>query len=149
MALTKVNRGGLNTGISDSSDATFLTVDSSEQAVIKGENSATTSLQQGLAKSWLNMNAGTSITDSFNTASVSDFGTGDHGATFTNNMNNANHAQVGSTIKGAGAPASNNVGLVTLGEGASTTGYGPCTVANDTSAADRTKIYSAVFGDLA
>jgi len=30
MALTKVNRGGLNTGISDSSDATALTIDSSE-----------------------------------------------------------------------------------------------------------------------
>ena len=104
---------------------------------------------QGIAKSWLNMNAGSSITDSFNTSSVSDFGTGDHGATFTNNMNNANYVQVGSTIKGAGAPSASNVGLFTLGEGASTTGYGPCTVANDTNAADRSKVYSAVFGDLA
>jgi hypothetical protein len=32
MALTKVNRGGLNTGISDSSDATAVTIDSSERA---------------------------------------------------------------------------------------------------------------------
>jgi len=30
MALTKVNRGGLNTGISDSSDGTAITIDSSE-----------------------------------------------------------------------------------------------------------------------
>ena len=149
MALTKVNRGGLNTCISDSSDATFLTVDSSEQAVIKGEGSATTSLQQGLAKNWLNMNAGTSITDSFNTSSISDFGTGDYGAAFTSNMNNADHAQVGATIKGAGSPSASNVGLFSLGEGPSTSSYGPCTVANDTNAADRTKVFSAVLGDLA
>ena len=149
MALTKVNRGGLNTGISDSSDATFLTVDSSEQAVIKGEGSATTSLQQGLAKNWLNMNAGTSITDSFNTSSISDFGTGDYGAAFTTNMNNADHAQVGATIKGPGGPSSSNVGIFTLGEGPTTSTYGPCTVANATNASDRTKVFSAVLGDLA
>ena len=34
MALTKVNRGGLNTGISDSSDATAITIDSSEKVGI-------------------------------------------------------------------------------------------------------------------
>ena len=114
-----------------------------------GGTSVTQNLVQGLAKSWLNMNAGASITDSFNTASISDFGTGDHGATFTNNMGNANHAQVGSTIKGPGGPSSSNVGIFTLGEGPSTSGYGPCTVANDTNAADRTMVFSAVFGDLA
>ena len=114
-----------------------------------GGTSVTQNLVQGLAKNWCNMNAGTSITDSFNTASVSDFGTGDHGVTFTNNMNNANHAHVGSTIKGGGGPSSSNVGLVTMGEGPSTSIYGVCTVANDTNAADRTKVYSAVFGDLA
>ena len=114
-----------------------------------GSTSVTQNLVQGLAKSWLNMNAGASITDSFNTASISDFGTGDHGATFTNNMGNANHAQVGSTIKGPGGPSSSNVGIFTLGEGPSTSGYGPCTVANDTNAADRTMVFSAVFGDLA
>ena len=115
----------------------------------RGEGSNNTNLQQGLAKSWLNMNAGTSITDSFNTSSISDFGTGDHGAAFINSMNNTTHVQVGSTIKGPGAPSSSNVGLFTLGEGPSTTGYGPCTVANDTNAADRSMVFSAVFGDLA
>ena len=34
MALTKVNRGGLNTGVSDSSDATAITINSSEQVSI-------------------------------------------------------------------------------------------------------------------
>ena len=34
MAITKVSRGLLNTGISDSSDATAITIDSSERVVI-------------------------------------------------------------------------------------------------------------------
>jgi len=36
VALTKVNRGGLNTGISDSSDATAITIDSSENVSLTG-----------------------------------------------------------------------------------------------------------------
>ena len=43
MALTKVNRGGLNTGVSDSSDATAITINSSEQVGI-GETSPTSAL---------------------------------------------------------------------------------------------------------
>ena len=137
------------TNIKYDSDTTSMIISNTGQITAQGEGTATTNLQQGLAKSWLNMNAGTSITDSFNTASLSDFGIGDHGATFTNNMNNTTHVQVGSTIKGPGAPAAGNVGLFTLGEGPSTTGYGPCTVANPTNATDRSMVFSAVFGDLA
>ena len=40
MALTKVNRGGLNTGISDSSDATAITIDSSENVLVGKSSSA-------------------------------------------------------------------------------------------------------------
>ncbi len=36
MALTKISRELLNTGVADSSDATFLTVDSSEAATFAG-----------------------------------------------------------------------------------------------------------------
>ena len=142
--------------ITGKSTATTVTIGSTpvvsasaNSMTIRGEGSNQTSIQQGLAKHWLNMNAGTSITDSFNTSSISDFGTGDYGAAFTTNMNNADHAQVGATIKGAGSPSASNVGLFSLGEGPSTSSYGPCTVANDTNAADRTKVFSAVFGDLA
>ena len=94
VALTKVNRGGLNTGISDSSDATFLTVDSSEQAVIKSEGGAvTTSVQQGLTKAWVNFTgvSSTSARDSFNVASLTDSGTGHTTVTFTSAMSNANY----------------------------------------------------------
>ena len=43
MALTKVNRGGLNTGVTDASDATAITIDSSEQVGI-GTSSPTRQL---------------------------------------------------------------------------------------------------------
>jgi len=97
MALTKVNRGGLNTGVSDSSNATFLTVDSSEQAVIKSEGGAvTTSVQQGLAKAWhIYKSTDTfAVLDSLNGASATDHGTGDHTTTVTNafaSVNYTNH----------------------------------------------------------
>ncbi len=92
MALTKVNRGGLNTGISDSSNATFLTVDSSEQAVIKSDGGAvTTSVQQGLAKAWVYFDATdtAAIKDSFNIASLTDSATGIFDSDLTNAMSNA------------------------------------------------------------
>ena len=63
---------------------------SANAITVRGEGSATTSLQQGLAKAWLNMNGtGTvAIRDSFNIASITDNGTGDHTGTFTTAMNN-------------------------------------------------------------
>ena len=36
MALTKISRGLLNTGVSDSSDATAITIDSSENITTSG-----------------------------------------------------------------------------------------------------------------
>ena len=102
MALTKVNRGGLNTGISDSSNATFLTVDTSEQAVIKSEGGATTtSVQQGLAKAWYEMGSDFALDDSLNIASVSDDGTGKFGYTYTSNMGNASYAPTAGPTGGA------------------------------------------------
>ena len=94
MALTKVNRGGLNTGVFDSSNATFLTVDSSEQAVIKSEGGAvTTSVQQGLAKSWMQLNGVTfGLQDSLNVVSATDSGTGAYLIGFSSNFNNDDYA---------------------------------------------------------
>ena len=95
MALTKVGKEGI-TGISNSSNATFLTVDSSEQAVIKSEGgTVTTSVQQGLCKAFVNF---TSITttatrDSFNISSLTDVGTGKtYPISFTSNMNNDDYS---------------------------------------------------------
>jgi len=69
----------------------FTGVTTAGSILVTGEgNSTTTNLQQGLAKVWLNMNGtGTvAIRDSFNIASITDNGTGDHTGTFTNAMNN-------------------------------------------------------------
>ena len=63
---------------------------------VQGEGSATTNLQQGLNKLWVNLNGtavdGTSdltgVRDSFAAASVVDNGTGDHTINFTNAMSN-------------------------------------------------------------
>ena len=65
--------------------------------VIQGEGSATTNLQQGLAKSWLNMNGtGTIATrDSHNIASITDNGSGDYTGTFTSAMTNDDYVCAG------------------------------------------------------
>ena len=153
MALTKVNRGGLNTGISDSSDATFLTVDSSEQAVIKSEDGAvTTSVQQGLAKSWVNFNGTGTIAarDSFNLSSLTDVATGKYGVVMANAMNSIlycptvySNSTAGDSFYGGGRAGVKNTEFVTD----STTAYEVVSYSNDY--IDATRNYTHVFGDLA
>jgi hypothetical protein len=112
VALTKVNRGGLNTGISDSSDATFLTATSSEGVTLAGTlavtgvhtvgnnaiytsdgGAATLNLVQGLAKAWAQID-GTSaahIDDSFNCGGITDNGTGDYSTAITSAFSNVSN----------------------------------------------------------
>tara|TARA_Y100000114_G_scaffold112763_1_gene106624 strand:+ start:1210 stop:1593 length:384 start_codon:yes stop_codon:yes gene_type:complete len=62
---------------------------------VTGEgNSTTTNLQQGLAKAWSCIDGiGTiNLRDSFNTASLTDNGTGDYTATYSSAMNNDDYA---------------------------------------------------------
>ena len=62
---------------------------------VQGENTATTNLQQGLAKVWICFNQDTpAIRDSFNVGSVTDSGTGDYNVNFSNNMNNTDYCGV-------------------------------------------------------
>ena len=100
MALTKVNRGGLNTGIADSSNATFLSVDASEvatlltTAVINSEGGAvTTNIAQGLTKAWADFDStGTlAIRDSLNVSGITDGGTGTFTITINNDMANTSY----------------------------------------------------------
>ena len=60
---------------------------------VQGEGSATTNLQQGVAKSWTRFNgAGTvAIEDSFNATGLTDHGTGQYSYSFTNVMDSANY----------------------------------------------------------
>lgn len=66
----------------------------------------------GVADAWLNMNGqGTiAIRDDHNISSITDYGTGQYGATFTNNMPNVNYS-VTSGIGFAGATVSPILGL--------------------------------------
>ena len=59
---------------------------------VQGEGTATTNLQQGLCKAWAcNEQTGTnSVLDSFNQASITDIGNGQHSGTRINNMSSVN-----------------------------------------------------------
>ena len=77
---------------------TLTGVTTAGSIAVTGEgNSTTTNLQQGLAKSWLNLTGtGTiALKDSFNVASMVDNGTGDYTSNFTNALNNDDFCCVG------------------------------------------------------
>jgi len=92
--------------ITGKSTATTITIgstpvvsSSANSMTIRGEGSAQTSIQQGLAKCWVNYNmaSSTSIYGSFNTGSVTDNSTGDASIAYTNNMGDDDYAQVDGT----------------------------------------------------
>jgi len=99
---TIVNAGGDNdTGIDLATNdqillkvanATKLTMNSTGQTTIVGEGgTTTTSVQQGLCKSWHQCDENTALDDSFNTSSIVDDQTGIHLINFTSNMGNADY----------------------------------------------------------
>ena len=102
------------------SNANNMTINAGN-ITIKGEGSATTNLQQGLAKSFLAYKGNTTnaIYDSINISSVTDVTTGKQTPIFTNNFNGANDYAVagfgqqdtgggGRILSGIGSPATNN-----------------------------------------
>tara|TARA_R100001440_G_scaffold21420_1_gene35373 strand:+ start:549 stop:1031 length:483 start_codon:yes stop_codon:yes gene_type:complete len=66
---------------------------SANSLTIRGEGSAQTSIQQGLAKGWISFDGvGTSVAeDTFNSSLVTDHGTGDYTLGITNNMASVNY----------------------------------------------------------
>ena len=115
MALTKVTGSGVE-GITNLSNATFLSVDASEvatlltTAVINSEGGAVThNIAQGLAKCWVFLQSnGTSISDSFNVTTNTDVGRGDYTITIANNMASDNF--VCSIVSGSHATSYNGTG---------------------------------------
>ena len=64
---------------------------SANAITVRGEGSATTSLQQGLAKAWaINDHTSTSVLDSFNQSSITDTATGVLTWDMSNNFSSAN-----------------------------------------------------------
>ena len=84
------------TNLKYDSDTTSMIISNTGQVTIQGEGTATTNLQQGLAKAWYNLNANAaSLRDSFNIGSITDEGTGEYEGNFTTAMSNENYSANG------------------------------------------------------
>ena len=150
MALTKVTGSGVE-GITNLSNATFLSVDASEvatlltSAVINSEGGAvTTNIAQGLAKSWVNNTDAAAITDSLNIASGTDNATGNYDLTFTNPMENATYSPSVCTLFAQLASIGQEGGDIT------TTFYQvQCFKRTDALETVDSRAFSQIFGDLA
>ena len=151
---TIVNAGGDNdTGIDLATNdqillkvanATKLTMNSTGQTTIVGEGgTTTTSVQQGLAKTWANIDGtGTAaIDDSLNTSGFTDNGTGDYSVEISNDFSNANYctnmSNTGGTTKFLGATTTTTGSILVYGF-----------LTNDTNFSD-TQIATQIKGDLA
>ena len=167
MALTKVNRGGLNTGIADSSNATFLTATSAEGVTLAGTlavtgvhtvgtnavatsegGAVTTSVVQGLCKSWIKFDgSGTiEIDDSNNVSGIADNGTGQYTVTVSNVFGNIHYNFVGAT----NGDGTNGAAVYKdLGVAATTAATRMRTKLLQQSDQDRNEICVSYFGDLA
>ena len=125
--------------------------------LVTGEgNSTTTNLQQGLAKAWANVtNATPTINDSFNIASITDNGTGDHTLNFTNAMGNANYAYpadvkynaTSTAVFSAGGVDSSSINQATSGVRINTIYVTPSSSRTDYDS--NMQFYVVVHGDLA
>ena len=110
---------------------------------IQGEGSATTNLQQGLNKAWVQHAAGTN-SDSLNISGITDNATGNFTLSFSNNMNNALYSGTfGGASTGNFACAYNDGQYTASGFNMSTFNY------NGASLADPDHATAQVVGDLA
>ena len=151
MALTKIGSGGIE-NVTNAANATFLTIDASEQITVASEGGAvTTSLQQGSAKCWANFTGVTTTAsrDSFNVASLTDDGTGQTTIAFTSAMSNVNYTGSWYSNGSASGPALNQfANAFTGGFGArATANYG--VYAYSSVAIDSYWNDSVIHGDLA
>ena len=137
--------------ITGKSTATTITIGSTpvvsasaNSMTIRGEGSAQTSIQQGLAKAWVNFNgSGTVATrDTHNISSINDVTTGQYAPNFSNNMASANYTVT--LVNG------DNHYVTTLHNTLVQAGsYRMHNLNNSGSYADSTIIMSNVNGDLA
>ena len=145
--------------ITGKSTATTITIGSTPvvsasatSMTIRGEGSAQTSIQQGLAKAWLSMNGtGTiAVRDSLNMTGITDRGVGLTTVTIANNMGSAEYSLSGAS--GTFVSNSDNVrlGFSTEAEAPTSTLFRTVTrEANDDNNRDVTYSFAQVFGDLA
>ena len=92
-----------------------LVGNSSANAItVRGEGTATTSLQQGLLKHWVNFDmADEEVNDSFNNTTINDVGGGDYTVTIASNFANALYAISFEQVYVAGHGTSGNQSTAT------------------------------------
>ena len=138
------------TNLKYDSDTTSMIISNTGQVTIQGEGTATTNLQQGLIKQWVRTSgAAVTIADSFNTASVTDSGTGLYAPQFTTNMGNTNYAVLSSSDdkQDGGSIFVHNINDAVA---QATSGYGTSNKKYSYALADGNQnIASAALGDLA
>ena len=139
--------------ITGKSTATTITIGSTpvvsasaNSMTIRGEGSAQTSIQQGLAKSWLQYNQVTpAITDSLNIGSVTDTAAGNFTPNYTNAMSGLTYA-----VPSAGGMLNTDAsGRISETNPTNTSSYQVTTTNSGGTKADYTGNSCATFGDLA
>ena len=143
-ALIEFTDGDDAIAVADAGVVTLLTT-----AVAKSEGGAvTTNIAQGVAKQWIQFNgSGTvSITDSFNTASLTDVNTGEFKYAFSNNMNNTSYCADSSC---RGDSSNNNNRTAAIKVAASTEVEFSSFETSSGNAADVAQNYGHTMGDLA
>jgi len=142
--------------ITGKSTATTITIGSTpvvsasaNSMTIRGEGSNQTSIQQGLAKSWINMDgSGTvGISDSFNVSGISDDGTGQYQLQIATDMANTDYSATTGLTRGGLA----NISFIDSGSdwNATTGTVGFITADNNNSVFDPDCMTITVHGDLA
>ena len=141
--------------ITGKSTATTITIgstpvvsSSANSMTIRGEGTAQTSIQQGLAKAWINFNGTSTIAtrDSFNISSIADVNAGIYTITINNDMANANYC----TTSGVGRGGLATCTFLNDNTWAVTTGSGQVICAdNSNTAFDPPAVLASFLGDLA
>jgi len=110
--------------------------------------SATTNLQQGLVKSWVNLNTSStaSTRDTFNVSGITDNSTGNTTVSVTNNFANVNFAY---SVASSYTSSNQGVHQEVHEGGIATSSYGVGTFNISNSSADSENVFSLVAGDLA
>jgi len=134
--------------------ATTVTTDSlvgstsANAIIVRGEGTATTSLQQGLTKAWMNYKGTStnSIRDSFNTTSVTDEGAGAYTQNITNSFSSADNSYAVSCQASDSADNGMYVLLQTFATGSFLFG---ARTARTSAKADVPYIFPSINGDLA
>ena len=150
---------GLSTAANITIGSTPVVSASATSLTIRGEGSAQTSVQQGLAKSWINFNGTGTIAarDSFNHSSLTDVSGGNYTVTMASAMGNVNYSFTGGVAESLADNASrvvnfgSNYDANTLDPNFTTTAYSVNNFFPNSNGTtfDSTFISNQIFGDLA